>query len=300
MKYITVNPSKGVGIGHQLLNYNCGLILSKLTNTEFIHEPFESKRSLDSKAETWESFLNLHSLYKQRKDLEQVKTLNIQNTDFGYFKNKINKQTAESNLSNILKLINNTPDNTLIELARNQYPGIIAEYSPLIFNDLRKAYFEKNKKQRTNQIVIAMHIRRGDIGNSKNILIKGRWLEDQYYLDWINFFNETLSDKNIVIKIYSEGNPSNFSNLKKDNVELVLGGNPRNAFHAFCTCDILVVGLSTFSNKAALINNNFRILYPLMTQNDWVNHIDNPESSNTMMYDDPKEKLKQFLNLNYG
>lgn len=288
MKYIQTIPHSAAGIGHQLYNYLFGLTISKLLDIEFLHTPLSSPRSKDLSGDnSWEHHLNLYSKFKSQPDVKVDRVMQLPRRNYGYFLDS-NKEEVERNIQQTFKEISNLADGCLIQ-CRDEYLGVIGEHLPLVFNDLRECYFNRNKHINHTNPTVCMHIRRGDVANNP-----GRFVANDYYREWIDFLRNNID--NVNIKIYSEGTLSSFTDLQRENVKIILNSDPKAAFYDLCTCDVLIGGKSSFSNIPAIINNNFRVLYPLNAQNIWVDGSHNPEKDRTMMFDGNKEKVLNFLN----
>lgn len=273
MIYISSRPVIGSdyhcsSVGHNFINSITGLLLAKRFNLEFIHTPFKGDSA------RFNEFLNFHSVWKQKKDIQPVRAVNNLVDSRHYF-------SSNDKLHNIQQQISKCPDDTLIELPQDSYPGILTQYYSDIIPDIQKAYWKKEKNIPlvfdSSKITVAIHIRRG-----RCITPRGnpnRWVNLDYYLNIIDNLNNTFNSECLDIHIFTDildgyyktyptdSKPleEDYKTLLKKNVTLHLGGNNESDFsdfHNMCSADVLVMAKSAFSYMAAYINKGIIIYTP--------------------------------------
>ena len=198
MKYISSKSVIGSdydcsSVGHNFVNLITGLLLSKQLNLEYIHTPFKGD------AERFNEFLNFSSVWKQEKDINPIKIVNDLVDSCHYF-------NEDAKLHNLQNKIKSYPDNTLINLPQDSFPGILSQYYKDIIPDLQKAYWDKQRDIPLvfdkNKISVAMHIRRGWSIRPKDH--PSRWTNLDYYINIINNLNRVFGIENIDIHLFTD------------------------------------------------------------------------------------------------
>ncbi len=112
---------------------------------------------------------------------------------------------------------------------------------------------------------IAVHVRRGDIMDSEGKIMekyRQRWLSIDYYMTILDTLRELLKKENVRIYIFSQGKRETFKEFDKyDNVVYCLDEPEQETFGSLVKSDILIMGKSSFSYDAALLQGGIRI-YP--------------------------------------
>lgn len=107
--------------------------------------------------------------------------------------------------------------------------------------------------------VVAVHVRRGDVGPLKLRLNKwnvSRYVPNVWYAALMG--SDALRRRfggPLEFRVYSEGEPADFSDLAALGAVLRLGGDPLQAVADFLDADVLVLSKSSFSTVAALFRN---------------------------------------------
>jgi hypothetical protein len=104
-------------------------------------------------------------------------------------------------------------------------------------------------KQKTDKPQIAIHIRRSDA-----IDIPGRYLQDEYYVNILSQLEKIKQKYDITIYSQEKGFNSEF--YKEHKVILDTDEDDFNTFKKFIHADHLIVGTSSLSYAAALLNTN--------------------------------------------
>jgi hypothetical protein len=138
-------------------------------------------------------------------------------------------------------------------------------------------YYYSTEKPKIDNIDIAIHIRRGDVNLQYEY--KGRYTENDIYKKIIKALKSKYPSYSITI--FSEGNISDFSDLKLLNSQFKLNTDICETYHSLVTAKILVTAKSSFSYSSAILNEN--IVY---YQNFWHNQLDNWLNVQTLIDDD--------------
>jgi len=156
----------------------------------------------------------------------------------------------------MLDIKNNNADNKLyvIKTLHKEYDtrkidiNIIKKYREEIVS---KFSFNDNVKDNKNVKSVAIHVRAKDALNPKNI--KHRYLDYPYYSDIINKYknNDKYDLKIYTQKLGFESDKYAGCNIIYDDIE-----NDYDTFFNLIFSDYLIVGKSSFSYTAALLNNN--------------------------------------------
>jgi len=108
-------------------------------------------------------------------------------------------------------------------------------------------------------IIVAIHIRRGDVSQKKN---RTRYVSISYYLDCINLLSHMLTQNQIKheIHVYTE------STVEKEifshkNLFLHIDSNVVETFVSFVNADILFTGFSSFSYTPIFLRKKGCVLY---------------------------------------
>ncbi len=219
-KYITV-VEKNDGFGSQLKRRMSAIAFAMVHDKVYVHLPFvELQHNYDKNPDfptIMESFANVGLGFPKKDSLENVSV--YEREDYRYYTDK-----------NIDLYYN---DKVLSLLRKNYYS---TPKTPI-------PYFNKRF------VNVAVHIRRGDVGNTGPI---GRWKSDEHYLAVMERIRKTY--RNVRFYIYSEGKREQFLKFLREDVELRLNEEIRQTFHAMVTANILVASKSEFSCTAALLS----------------------------------------------
>ena len=243
--YLTIIPSPGAGIGHQLANYNAAIWFSKKFSLNHAHYDFS--------LEKWNKYF--------RFDLTSENSNKVLNK--GYKKIKL-PRFNEKNLKevNTIKKILNfyNCQKTIFFLEHNQsYKKQFETQKELKYkfffinrNNQKLIYDKKNFN-------IAIHVRLGDILLNKNIQNK-RLLDINYYINAINYIKKIRTPKKKMIYIFSNGSSKYYDKLFKfKNIFDIKNLSDLNTFDHFINSNLLVISRSSFSYKAGLISNNIKL-----------------------------------------
>lgn len=252
--FYTAIPTQGAGIGHQLANWNSGMFCSKTFHLPYAHSKFSSAK--------WEEFFGFSEQLPSADDLVRTQ---------GYKQRKLPgfRWNSERDLKLQRRIIDSYAGEKILFVAERNQPyreqyGVIPEL---------KHYFE-NASYRKRETLrydpgffnIAVHVRRTVIIDSKVIYEdeenrRKRWLSDDYYLKIISTLIQSARfPKPIRIYIFSTEDLPEFRDLGKDiSVYSCHEWDEYTSFLHLVRADLLVTSKSSFSYKAALFSDGFKI-----------------------------------------
>ena len=123
-------------------------------------------------------------------------------------------------------------------------------YTDTVLEYIRDCY-DSSKKPNIDNVDIAIHIRRGDVNKEVNT---DRYTDNNVYLKIINKLKEKYPEYKI--KIYSEGTYEDFRDLGVEENSLMLNTDIFETFHSLVSSKVLIIGCSSFSYCAGIINRN--------------------------------------------
>lgn len=220
-------------------------------------EPYDeiSREGYLKRAILWDQFVNY-----QGKKITDI-TLNNYNiiSDFDYHYSRLFNDIKNNNLSNniyVVKYLQQQLNNGYIDFNNIDvyYDEIIKKF-PLVDNN------------HSNEIIV--HIRRKDAINFGY----DRFLSDEYYLEILNKLSHLKNEYKITIHTQRK----NFDYTKFDKWDICYDDEIEDfdLFKKMVNCKVLVVGKSSFSITAAMLNKNI-IVYPEQPTrglNRWLNTI---------------------------
>ena len=128
-----------------------------------------------------------------------------------------------------------------------------SDYKEEYLDDLKKIYYSTPKPQPI-KCDIAIHIRRGDVGEEKS---KPRFQTIAYYKKILESIVKELPHNNPKIIVFSQGTVSDFMELHSfENIEFFLNTDINEAFHSMVCAPIFIMGYSALSCCAALLSDN--------------------------------------------
>lgn len=208
---------------------------------DYFHRPINSIEHADekNKASDWEKKFNL-----------------------GYGASTV--QNADRKIVKYKDLISNffSLPNVLIEIPHAHFfcDHNIRVYEDII-PDFKRAYCGNLKidHKHSHKINIAAHVRRGDVSESQNSM---RYTDDHAIISRLVRIQKICraNDLQTDIKIYSEGQISDFQKFLSHDFELVLNDTPLDTLHELMTSDILLLAKSSFSYIAGLLSDGI-VLY---------------------------------------
>lgn len=286
--YLTQQPNKGAGIGHQLGNWNSGCYYAKYFGVKYAYSSFAS--------ESWDCFLGFSEGEVSREEL-------LRN---GYKRKRLPYFDAkkESDVQMIKGIIHSySGQKILFELELDQF----YEEQHGVMDFIQKKFYTA-KARNNDQLIyekdvlnIAVHIRRGDItaGQTNNDpALTKRWVNNEYYEHLIGeLVNLLPDDRKYHLWIFSQGTEDDFKELQKyEHLTFCFDMNAQDSFLHMVYADILITSKSSFSYKPALLSKGIRLVpsgfwhgYPADKQ--WI--VVNADGTLNMKQ---REVLKELLN----
>ena len=265
--YLTQEPNKGAGIGHQMGNWNSGYWFSQRFGVKYAYSSFSNAK--------WDAFLGFGVDEVSAKEL--VKS--------GYKKRRLPyfDETSEKDMALMQGMIDAYRGQKVVFfLELDQFYE--AQYGAMEF--IKKKYHQSNMRQQEKLIYdkkclnIAVHIRRGDIvvgqSNQDPALTK-RWVTTEYYAELIKKLVSIIPQgQEYKIYLFSQGNKEDFPELSDiKNLVYCLDMGAMDSFAHMVKADMLLTSKSSFSYKPALLSEGIKICpmhfwhgYP--KQQEWV------------------------------
>lgn len=250
--YYSAAPNPGAGIGHQLANWIAGYWFAKQLELRFAHIPLAE--------EAWETFFGLGE-GESRVD-ELVKSGGYKKVRLPLF-----NEFKREEVSLVREIINSYRDQKVVFIAeqdqfyRDQY-GVMEDLKNKFY--AAKARHGEQMDYRKETFNIALHIRRGDISNgqkNRNHNPLMRWQDTTYFEKVLAAALKALPpEKKAAIYLFSQGRREQFPEFEKfPNVHFCLDVNAQRSFLCMVYADLLITSKSSFSYKAALLNNGIKI-----------------------------------------
>lgn len=249
--YLTAEPNRGAGIGHQMDGWIAGYLYAKRWGIPYAYSGFSSA--------DWDKVLGFG---------EQGPTVRQLVTEEGYKKRRLpyfngNNQLEVQKIRNIIAAHSGKKVVFSLELDQfcdKQYE--VAPYLTELFYHTDSRLHDWNL-YRSDEINIAVHIRRGDILGADGQLQQQhqqRWLDNNYYLNVLDQILPLVAPNKYKIYLFSQGKEEDFSEFNKyENIEFCMELSSQDTFACLAKADILILGKSSFSFDAALIGNKIRI-----------------------------------------
>lgn len=277
--FLTQEPNKGAGIGHQMGNWNAGCWYAKAFGVKYAYSGFTDLK--------WDEFLGFGEGEVTAKELLKQ---GYKKCRLPYFDEK-----KEEEVLLIQKIIDSYKgENIVFFLELDQFYQ--AQYG--IMDHIRKKFDDASKKRKEqliydkNCLNIGVHIRRGDIVEGQKTQRQEytkRWLEISYYSEVLKNVISLIPEKQAYkIYLFSQGKEEEFAGLTGEGeVVYCMTMPPRESFLHMARADILITSKSSFSYKAGLLSDGIRIC----PEDFWHGY---PQEANWILAEDAgKMKAKQ-------
>lgn len=273
--YFATRPNPGAGIGHQLANWIAGYWFARLFKLNYAYMPFSNSHIPYSKSK-WDDFFGF---FQDEITLEEL----VNNQNYKIIRLPLFDEQSLEQVDVIKGIIRSYQNRKVVFLAeqdqfyREQF-GVMDEIQKKFYsNPVRKI---ETLIYRSDEINIAIHIRRGDIvqhGEQKNDNLSMRWQNNDYFFNALKQAISIInSDKPVAIYLFSQGVKSEFKEFNEfENVHFCLEMSAQESFLHMVMADILITSKSSFSYKAALLNRGMKVCpaefwhgYP--EKKDWI------------------------------
>lgn len=243
--YITCS-GRNDGLGAQVQAILSTILISKQYNITYVHTPFIELEHTSGEEEKFEKFFNLGANHLSMQSLD-ISKLNIVNIKHPY---EIKKE------ENTLYITQSCHDYA------DKYPDSYLN----IIERISTNFIEKNENNykshyKENKLNVALHVRRGDVSNNKNIQ---RFTGNEFYKNFLDELSTICCKINIDLNInlYSHGTISDFNELKDFNINYYLNDCLETTFYNLVTSDLLIMSKSSLSYCAALMSKGIIIYQP--------------------------------------
>lgn len=154
-------------------------------------------------------------------------------------------------------------------------------------SDFRKCYSGDSEHSIPGTANVAVHIRRGDVGHSKDS--NRRFTSNAKVRQAITAVKAACSETGLtpIISIYSQGQEADFDWLQESDCILQLNKDPLWTFNRLVRADALLMAKSSFSYAAALLSNGKVIYEPFWHPPlpSWM-PVDSPQDANAVTLTD--------------
>jgi hypothetical protein len=148
------------------------------------------------------------------------------------------------------------------EVSPHIHPGFNGESELECFDHARKIKniikeeFNIPKKEHSDEKIINVHIRRGDVNQTNHL---DRWLSDEYYLNCIEILLSKYPEHKVTIHTQRNG----FNNKLFEDFKIVYDDeiDDTQSWLDLINSDILVIGKSAFSYSAGILCDGL-VIYP--------------------------------------
>jgi hypothetical protein len=140
-----------------------------------------------------------------------------------------------------------------------------------IAGSLRDKFGAASRKPDRQRLIVAVHVRRGDVSANKNAQ---RFTPNTSILHTITSLRTILDDMGVtpVLQVFSEGKADDFADFARAGCELHLDTDALWTMQQLVEADVLVMAKSSFSYIAAILNAGVKIYEPNFDppQSTWV------------------------------
>jgi hypothetical protein len=240
------------GAGAQAIAIMSTILFAHDLGLTYVHTPFgQIAHNTDNDSDweyKWEKFLNLG---KGEVFIDDVAKSGVEVID----------------LSELSKLSLYKPDTLYTVSQCHKYANFFPDRYSTLTDTFKAKYLASDKisynlNTSSEEINVAVHIRRGDINSSG--LNSIRYTDNEFISKIIYQIIENLSQLglNACVNIYSQGKKENFGKLQNLNVNFHLDQCVFTTFNSLVKADILVMSKSTLSYTAALLSEGIKIYDP--------------------------------------
>jgi hypothetical protein len=244
MRKITCTGHSGEGAGSQALMVMNAINFARFFGLTYLHTPFthihHADRPMQEWVTAWEELFNLGA----------------------------GETVCGMNRHEAVNYSHNFPGLDLIFGSYSRNHNLAESFKALI-PEFRRKYYLKKSPRVTDEVTVAVHIRRGDALPDN----PDYFTSNESILRTITAVKSVLDTHKVEHKIraYSQGDVADFAEFSRLGVELFLDVDAVWTMQELIEADVLVVAKGCFSYYAALISDGIKILEPIpLTGNDYL------------------------------
>ena len=244
IRRITCTGLRSEGAGSQALMVMNAINFARSFGLIYLHTPFtliqHAERPMEEWVAAWETLFNLGA----------------------------GEAACEIERPAVVNFSHNFSDLDLCFGWRSRGDELADRFKALIPEFRRKYYLNKSPRT-TNEVTVAVHIRRGDVPADDS----DYFTSSETILRTIIELKSILDTHKVKYRIcaFSQGNSADFAELSLPGVELFLDVDAVWTMQELIEADILIMGKGCFSYCAALISNGIKIFEPVtLSGNDFL------------------------------
>jgi hypothetical protein len=236
IRKITCTGLRSEGAGSQALMLMNAINFSRFFGLEYLHTPFNCiahpERPMEEWAAAWEALFNL-----------------------GAGENKCDARTND-----VVNFSHNFMELNLCYPWQQRRDELAENYGAMI-PGLRRKYYSNKSSRTTQELTVAVHIRRGDVSAAD----PDYFTSNEAILRTLRGVKSILDARTLQYKlrVYSQGSTSDFADLSLPEVEFYLNVDALWTMQELIEADMLVMAKGCFSFCAALISDGIKLFQPI-------------------------------------
>jgi hypothetical protein len=237
------NKTMQDGVGAQIQRILSMYLLARVSNSLYIHTPILQAEHISDE-----------NMIREFNDLIQLPS-----NEIPPIHEIINLNALQIGKMDYIRSLDQYKDKNI--LLRITYGHSIIDRNPWILDNPFPTQFSWVDDKLNKTILIAVHIRRGDVSSIQN---RDRYVSLDYYREIIRNLQDILSGMKYEIHVYSERSIRNEfqENDIFNSLFLHIDESPIEAFKAFVNADLLLAGYSSFSYVASFLRKKGITLHP--------------------------------------
>jgi hypothetical protein len=219
---LTSRSRREEGAGCQARRAMCAITLSRILGISYVHTPFSeiahADRPMEAWTKAWEEHFNLGA------GQEIAVGDPCEKHDFN------GELLACFGFRNTIETLNTS------------------------YKEFQCKYYVNKEKRLNPDIAVSVHVRRGDVSK---VSASGFYTDDSYIRNTISQLKQVMYKRGIKhhIKLFSEGEITDFEAFKSLGVELLISFDPLSTMRELIEADVLIMGKGHFSYVAAIISD---------------------------------------------
>jgi hypothetical protein len=244
IRKITCTELRSEGAASQALGIMNAITFARSSGLTYVHAPFSTlahaERPMQEWAKAWEDLFNLGA--------GEVKW--------------------DGNRNEVVSYSYNAGDLELCLGWRGRRDELDDRFKATIPEFRRKYYLNKHPRM-TEEVTVAVHVRRGDVSASD----AGYFTGTDTILRTVTAVKSILDTHNVTYRIgvYSQGDSADFAELSSPGTELFINADAIWTMLELVEADVLIMAKGTFSYYAGLISDGIKICEPFKSpMDDWL------------------------------